>query len=150
MLINETKVGLEETNSRTRGNSNAAPNVDWHRRPLIGTDGSGLKPGTVSMLKTVYAIVAAAIIAACLVFAPSLSPQVEAGAPSATGKADRADARPLAGDCSERPWPYMEANCLRDTRNPFGTAREVRFVPMTAAARRPLAKPVVKPVVASR
>ena len=102
------------------------------------------------MLKTVYAIVAAAIIAACLVFAPSLSPQVEAGAPSATGKADRADARPIAGDCSERPWPYMEANCLRDTRNPFGTAREVRFVPMTAAARRPLVKPVVKPVVASR
>jgi hypothetical protein len=94
------------------------------------------------MLKTVYAIVAAAIIAACLVLAPSLSPQVEAGAPSATGKSDRADARPLAGDCSERPWPYMEANCLRDTRNPFGTAREVRFVPMNAA-RRPLAKPVV-------
>jgi hypothetical protein len=104
------------------------------------------------MLKTVYAIVAAAIIAACLVLAPSLSPQVEAGAPSATGKADRADARPLAGDCSERPWPYIEANCLRDTRNPFGAAREVRFVPMTAA-RRPLAKPAVastKPVVASR
>jgi hypothetical protein len=36
----------------------------------------------------------------------------------------------------------MEANCLRDTRNPFGTAREVRFVPMNVA-RRPLAKPVV-------
>jgi hypothetical protein len=135
MLINETKVGLEETNSRIRGNSNAAPT-------LIGTDGSGLKPGTVSMLKTVYAIVAAAIIAACLVFAPSLSPQVEAGAPSATGKADRADARPLAGDCSERPWPYMEASCLRDTRNPQSLAREVRFVPMNAP-RRPLAKPVV-------
>src|SRR5580692_3865151 len=98
------------------------------------------------MLKTVYAIVAAAIIAACLVLAPSLSPQVEAGAPSATGKSDRADARPIAGDCSERPWPYMEANCLRDTRNPMGQAREVRFVPMTAA-RRPLAKPAVKPEI---
>jgi hypothetical protein len=45
------------------------------------------------MLKTVYAIVAAAIIAACLVLAPSLSPQVEAGAPSAHGKSDRPDAR---------------------------------------------------------
>ena len=101
------------------------------------------------MLKTVYAIVAAAIIAACLVLAPSLSPQVEAGAPSATGKSDRADARPIAGECSERPWPYMEASCLRDTRNPMGQAREVRFVPMNAA-RRPLAKPAVKPVVASR
>jgi hypothetical protein len=101
------------------------------------------------MLKTVYAIVAAAIIAACLVLAPSLSPQVEAGAPSATGKSDRADAQPIAGDCSERPWPYMEANCLRDTRNPMGQAREVRFVPMTAA-RRALARPLAKPVVASR
>jgi hypothetical protein len=95
------------------------------------------------MLKTVYAVVAAAIIAACLVLAPSLSPQVEAGAPSATGKADRADARPLAGDCSERPWPYMEANCLRDTRNPQGLAREVRFVPMTTTSRRPLATSAV-------
>jgi hypothetical protein len=36
----------------------------------------------------------------------------------------------------------MEATCLRDTRNPYGTAREVRFVPMTTA-RRPLAKPVI-------
>ncbi len=94
------------------------------------------------MLKTVYAIVAAAIIAACLVLAPSLSPQVEAGAPSATGKSDRADARPLAGECRKSAWPYMEASCLRDTRNPHGLAREVRFVPMNAA-RRPLAKPVV-------
>jgi hypothetical protein len=109
------------------------------------------------MLKTVYAIVAAAIIAACLVLAPSLSPQVEAGAPSATGKADRADARPLAGDCSERPWPYMEASCLRDTRNPQGMAREVRFVSMGTPGepRRPTGKSAVvakvaKPVVASR
>jgi hypothetical protein len=135
MVIKETKVGLAETNSRTRGNPNAA-------RTLVGTDGSGLRTGTVFMLKTVYAIIAAAIIAACLVFAPSLSPQVEAGAPSATGKADRADARPLAGDCSERPWPYMEASCLRDTRNPQSLAREVRFVPMNGE-RRPLAKPAV-------
>jgi hypothetical protein len=135
MLIKETKIAFDETNTRTRGQPNAAPNVDWHRR-------QGLRTGTVFMLKTVYAIVAAAIIAACLVLAPSLSPQVEAGAPSATGKADRADARPLAGDCSERPWPYMEANCLRDTRNPQGLAREVRFVPMNPA-RRPMAKPVI-------
>ena len=109
------------------------------------------------MLETVYAIVAAAIIAACLVLAPSLSPQVEAGAPSATGKADRADARPLAGECSEKAWPYMEATCLRDTRNPQGLAREVRFVSMgtPGAPHRPPPKPAVaakvaQPVVASR
>jgi hypothetical protein len=136
MVIKETKIALEETNSRTRGNSTAAPNVGWQRRQGVANR------GTVFMLKTVYAIVAAAIIAACLVLAPSLSPVVEAGAPSATGKSDRADARPLAGDCSERPWPYMEASCLRDTRNPQGLAREVRFVPMNTA-RRPLAKPVL-------
>jgi hypothetical protein len=86
------------------------------------------------MLKTVYAMVAAAIIVTCLVMAPSLSSQVEAGAPSAIGKSDRADARPLAGYCSERPWPYMEASCLRDTRNPQGLARQVRFVPMDRVA----------------
>jgi hypothetical protein len=90
------------------------------------------------MLETIYAIVAAAVIAACLVLAPSLSPQVEAGAPSATGKSDRADARPLAGECSEKAWPYMEATCLRDTRNPQGLAHEVRFVAMDRS-RRPLA-----------
>jgi hypothetical protein len=94
------------------------------------------------MLKTVHAIVAAAIIATCLVMAPSLSPQVEAGSPSATGKSDRADAQPLAGYCSERPWPYMEASCLRDARNPQGLARQVRFVPMDGA-RRPLARSAV-------
>ena len=43
-------------------------------------------------------------------------------------KADRADMRPLAGKCSENAWPYFEASCLRDTRNPFGKAREVRIV----------------------
>jgi hypothetical protein len=126
---------LDETNTRTRGQPKR------RAKRWLAETAKGCEPGTVSMLKTVYAIVAAAIIAACLVLAPSLS-QVEAGAPSATGKADRADARPLAGDCSERPWPYMEASCLRDTRNPQSLAREVRFVPMTAE-RRPLAKPAV-------
>ena len=82
------------------------------------------------MLKTVSAVVVAAIIAACLVLAPSLSPQVEAGAPAPDGKSDRADTRPLAADCSQRTWPYVEAACLRDTRNPLGQAREVRFVPL--------------------
>ncbi len=80
------------------------------------------------MLKTVYAIAAAAIVAACFVLSPSLSPQVEAGAPAPSGKSDRADARPLATDCSQRAWPYFEASCLRDSRNPLGQPREVRFI----------------------
>lgn len=80
------------------------------------------------MLKSVYAIVAAAVVAAGLVMFPSLSPQVEARAPVPGAKSDRADARPLATACSQRAWPYFEAACLRDARNPFGQAREVRIV----------------------
>jgi hypothetical protein len=83
------------------------------------------------MRNTIYAVIAAAFIAACITLAPSLTPQVDAAAAPAPGvKSDRADARPLAADCSEKAWPYVEASCLRDARNPLGQAREVRFVPL--------------------
>jgi len=82
------------------------------------------------MLKTVYAVAVAAIVAAGFVAFPSLSPQVEASAPAIDGKSDRADTRPLAGDCSQHAWPYFDAGCLRDARNPLGQARQVRFVPL--------------------
>lgn len=49
------------------------------------------------MHKTVYAIAAAAIVAACLVTFTSLSPEVEARLPGA--KSDRADVRPPAREC---------------------------------------------------
>ncbi|MFZ0424578.1 MAG: hypothetical protein WAL80_17010 [Xanthobacteraceae bacterium] len=80
------------------------------------------------MLKSVYAVTAAAIVAAALVTFPSLSPQVEARSPVPGAKSDRADARPLGTACSRRAWPYVESACLRDARNPFGQAREVRIV----------------------
>jgi len=83
------------------------------------------------MLKAVSAVAAAAAIAAIFVAAPSLSPQVEASAPAVDGKSDRADARPLATNCSQKAWPYFEAACLRDSRNSFGQARDVRFVAMS-------------------
>ena len=100
------------------------------------------------MLKTFYAIAAAAIIAACLVFSPSLTPQVEAGAPAASGKSDRADTRPLGTDCSQHAWPYYEAACLRyyeaaclrDDSNRLAEPREVRFVPLNQRA-------IVKPAL---
>jgi hypothetical protein len=82
------------------------------------------------MLNTLYALAIAAFAAACFVAFPSLSPQVEAGAPALDGKADRADTRPLARDCSQHAWPYFEAACLRDARDPLGEARVVRFVPL--------------------
>lgn len=80
------------------------------------------------MLKTVSAIAAAAFIAAAFVTFPSLSPQVEARSVVQGAKADRADTRPLANECSRRGWPYFEAGCLRDARNAYGEARPVRFV----------------------
>ena len=80
------------------------------------------------MLKTVYAIAAAAIVAASFAGALSLSPQVEARGSLPSVKADRADTRPLAKHCSKQAWPYFEAACLRDTRHPSGQARDVRLV----------------------
>jgi hypothetical protein len=80
------------------------------------------------MLKTAYAIVAAAVVAACLVTFPGLSPQVEARATAPATKADRADARPLGTACSQREWPYFEAACLRDKVHPLVPVRQVRTV----------------------
>ena len=88
------------------------------------------------MLKAIYAITAAAIVAAAFVATLSISEQVEARGSVPSVKADRADARPLAAKCSQNAWPYFEATCLRDTRNPFGQTRDVRFV---SADRVPLA-----------
>ncbi len=85
------------------------------------------------MVKTLYAIIAAAVVAACLVLSPSLSPTVEAGAPAASGKSDRADTRPLGMECSQRAWPYYETSCLRDTANRLAQPREVRLIGMDPA-----------------
>jgi len=80
------------------------------------------------MLKAFYAIAAAAIVSGAFVATLSISDQVEARGSVPGMKADRADIRALAGKCSQNAWPYFEASCLRDTRNPFGQAREVRVV----------------------
>jgi hypothetical protein len=86
------------------------------------------------MLNTIYAVAVAAIVAACFVAFPSLSPQVEAGVPAA--KSDRADTRPLATECSTREWPYFEAGCLRNARNPMGEAQMVRIISADRVIRR--------------
>ena len=80
------------------------------------------------MIKTVYAIAVAAIVAACFVAFPSLSFQVQASSPIPGAKADRADLRPLGTDCSQNAWPYFEAACLRDARQPFVEPRQARIV----------------------
>jgi hypothetical protein len=129
MEIKEVLTVLRETKSTSNSNSIAKQKLARRR------DGKGCQTGIGAMLKTVYAIAVAAIVAACFVLLPSLSPQVDAAVPAANGKSDRADTRLLAKDCSQSAWPYYEASCLRDSRNTFGQAREVRFVPMASMQR---------------
>ena len=130
MEIKEILAVARETRP-TSNSSNSIAKQKLARRQ----DGKGCQTGIGAMLKTVYAIAVAAIVAACFVLLPSLSPQVDAAVPAASGKSDRADTRPLAKDCSQSAWPYYEASCLRDSRNTFGQAREVRFVPMASMQR---------------
>jgi hypothetical protein len=80
------------------------------------------------MIKTVYAVAVAAIVAGCFAAFPSLSFQGEASAAVASPKGDRADIRPLGVDCSQQAWPYFEASCLRDVRHPLQEPRQARFV----------------------
>lgn len=85
------------------------------------------------MLKTIYAIVSAAIIAGAFVTALSIADQVDARGSVPGAKADRADSRPLGTACSANGWPYFETSCLRDARNSFGQAREARIVSIDRA-----------------
>jgi hypothetical protein len=80
------------------------------------------------MLRAIYAIAAASIVAGAFVGALSISAQVEARGSVIGAKADRADTRPLARDCSQNAWPYFESGCLRDARNAYGQAHGVRVV----------------------
>jgi hypothetical protein len=80
------------------------------------------------MLKTVYAIAVAAVAASCFVAFPSLSYQVQAHSSVVGAKGDRADIRPLGTDCGQKAWPYFDAACLRDARNPLVTPHEARLV----------------------
>ncbi|HEX3936627.1 MAG TPA: hypothetical protein VHX43_03905 [Xanthobacteraceae bacterium] len=80
------------------------------------------------MLKTVYAIAVAAIVAAGFVAFPSLSFEVQASAAVVGAKGDRADIRPLGVDCSQNAWPYFEASCMRDVRHPLLEPRQARFI----------------------
>ena len=81
------------------------------------------------MLRTGYAIVAAATVSAAFIAFLSVSIHFdEANAHVFGPKSDRADIRSLATDCSKQAWPYFEASCLRDPSKPFGQTRKVRFI----------------------
>ena len=73
----------------------------------------------------ICAFAAASTIAAGVMLIPVLSDQVEAREPQVAAKADRLDYRPFGKECTQRAWPYIEANCLRNT---VSVSREVKSV----------------------
>lgn len=86
--------------------------------------------------RSISAIALAVLIAGGATVLPNFSGEVVASAPIHSGKGDRLDIRPLGVKCSERAWPYFEADCLRDKRVALGkveqtarivTADRVRF-----------------------
>ena len=71
------------------------------------------------MLKTVFAIVLAAVCAAGIVgFVPAPSPADAASARVADGS---------SAGCAQ-PWPYYERACLRDSRKHGGNTHAVRVI----------------------
>jgi hypothetical protein len=88
------------------------------------------------MIKTVSAVAVAAMIAAGFVAFPGLSPEVEASSPVIGAKGDRADLRPLGVECGQNAWPYFDAACTRNTRNPLVAPREVRVISANRVAAR--------------
>ena len=95
------------------------------------------------MLKFAATIGTALLCAGLLTVLPGVAPEVAAGTPKAqpvrahgespaepgTRKGDRMDARAPGNGCSQRAWPYYEADCLvgSDTRG-RGGPRQVRLV----------------------
>jgi hypothetical protein len=80
------------------------------------------------MLKTIYAVTAAAIISAGIVALPSLSPQE---GPISAGQGPRSDRHvKLSGsECPQKAWPYIKTSCLLDAQSPTASARVVRVIP---------------------
>jgi hypothetical protein len=70
----------------------------------------------------------AAFLAAGICALSGPSPQVHASTLELGVKGDRLDARPLGTACSQREWPYFEASCLRDPKQPLAEVRQVRIV----------------------
>lgn len=50
------------------------------------------------------------------------------GAPRVVGLGGNLGSNPGGTSCSSRVWPYYDAQCLRDLRQPDGRARAVRVV----------------------
>jgi hypothetical protein len=86
------------------------------------------------MRKSVYTAAAALIAAAVVSLLSLFSPEVQARAPegalveAVAVKGDRLDIQLLGTDCSQHEWPYFEAGCLRDAKDPAAPVRLPRMI----------------------
>jgi hypothetical protein len=78
--------------------------------------------------KIIPAVAAVAIGAGAVMSLPGFSPEADASTPPKVVKSDRLDVRPVGAECSPQPWPYYEANCLRDRREATRQAKPVRLI----------------------
>ena len=81
-----------------------------------------------AMYKILAAVVAASVFAGAAVMSPGLTETVEAHALKAGAKTDRLDLKSYGPACSQRGWPYYEADCLRNGTSATRDARQVRLV----------------------
>lgn len=81
-----------------------------------------------SITRTISAVAVAALVAFAVTILPGAGNQVSASAPITTGKGDRLDIHAVGTNCSQQAWPYYEAKCLKDVRQPMSRAKTVRVV----------------------
>jgi len=80
-----------------------------------------------TLTRTLSALLFSATMAAAITLLPG-SDKVSASAPLNSGKGDRIDVRAIGPACSENAWPYFEAACTKDRRQPMSQAKAVRIV----------------------
>jgi hypothetical protein len=85
-----------------------------------------LEQGTTVMIRALYAIVVAAIVAGAVALVPAFTSQVEASVPAALAKGDRLDIHP---SCAQQSWPNIDASCLRSADDGM-SVRQVRVISM--------------------
>ncbi len=81
-----------------------------------------------SYYRIVLALVAAALVACFFTIITATADQREDSARVAVVSGDQLDRRPIGPQCSQRAWPYYEADCLRDLRPQSEQPKNVRVV----------------------
>ena len=86
------------------------------------------------VVKSISAVVGAALVAGAIAALPGFVPGVEAHSSSSlptvntAAKADRMDAKTYGTGCSTQGWPHYEVSCLRNVKAPLREASKIRVI----------------------